>query len=683
MNKLRIILQYDFVCLLIVISVIVFSLVRCNIIYSSKYNIDETELEGTLISKSFDGDKFSFIIKGKEKVKCSYYLSSLEEKEYYESLDLGVTLKLNGTLNEPSENTIPNNFNYKNYLRLNRINYTFSVKNIDVTSNNINVIYTLKNSIINRIKKYDNSDYLMMFIIGDKSTFDKNQYSVYSDLSVTHAFAISGLHISILSMLLLRIFKFLNDKKYILVIFILLVYMCLTSFSPSVVRSVVFFSMIYLNKRLNFNLELYNVFYLTISLILLIEPFFLFNVGFQYSSLISFVLIKYNKIINGNSITQLIKTSLLAFFVSLPISVNSNYEVNILGFINNLIFVPYISFLLYPLSLLTFVFKFLDGINYIFIYVLEFISNYLFVFKVVIPKLNILEIIIYYLFFYLFLNTYKKKYLLFILLLITIHKYSFIFDSNSYVYFFDVGQGDSSLIINNHKLYMIDTGGKETYYKETWMEREKYYYTDSIVKFIKSIGYEKIDTLILTHGDYDHMGEALNLVNSFMVEKVILNCGTFNDLEQELITNLNNKKISYYSCISNLDNLLFLQTKEFNNENDNSNVIFTELNGFKFLFMGDASVTTEKEIMNKYNLPNIDVLKVGHHGSKTSSGKEFISEINPKYSIIIVGKNNRYGHPNNEVLDNLKNSNIYRTDQDGSIMFMIKNNKLKIETCSP
>ena len=76
-------------------------------------------------------------------------------------------------------------------------------------------------------------------------------------------------------------------------------------------------------------------------------------------------------------------------------------------------------------------------------------------------------------------------------------------------------------------------------------------------------------------------------------------------------------------------------------------------------------------------------IKVGHHGSKTSSSKEFINDINPKYSVISVGKNNRYGHPNKEVLDNLKNSKIYRTDQDGSIMFKIKNDKLKIETCTP
>ena len=99
--------------------------------------------------------------------------------------------------------------------------------------------------------------------------------------------------------------------------------------------------------------------------------------------------------------------------------------------------------------------------------------------------------------------------------------------------------------------------------------------------------------------------------------------------------------------------------------------------------MGDAGVEKEKDILKKYNLKNIDFLKVGHHGSNTSSSKHFINQIKPKYSLISVGKNNRYGHPKEEVLNNLEQSKIYRTDQDGSIMFKIKKDKLQIETCSP
>jgi len=136
------------------------------------------------------------------------------------------------------------------------------------------------------------------------------------------------------------------------------------------------------------------------------------------------------------------------------------------------------------------------------------------------------------------------------------------------------------------------------------------------------------------HGDFDHMGEAINLVNNLKVEKAIFNCGEYNNLEKDLIKVLDKRKIKYQKCINELDTgnskLKFLQTREYDNENDNSSVIYTKLNGYNLMVMGDASVTTEKEILNMYNLPDIDVLKVGHHGSKTSSGKEFINEINPK-----------------------------------------------------
>ena len=187
-----------------------------------------------------------------------------------------------------------------------------------------------------------------------------------------------------------------------------------------------------------------------------------------------------------------------------------------------------------------------------------------------------------------------------------------------------------------------------------------------------------------SHGDYDHMGEAINLVENFKVEKVIFNCGPYNDLENELIEVLDKKKIKYYSYIKelNVDNnkLHFLQTKEYDNENENSNVIYTKLNGYRFMFMGDAGVEKEKDILEKYNVSKIDVLKIGHHGSKTSSDKNFIDEMNPKYSVISVGKNNRYGHPNKEVLNNLDNSKIYRTDINGEIKIKIKRNNFNIKT---
>ena len=182
------------------------------------------------------------------------------------------------------------------------------------------------------------------------------------------------------------------------------------------------------------------------------------------------------------------------------------------------------------------------------------------------------------------------------------------------------------------------------------------------------------------------MGETINLINNFKVENVIFNCGSYNVLEKNLIRELEKKHIKYFSCIKSLNidnnNFYFLQTKEYDNETDNSNVIYTKIYDYKFLLMGDAGIEKEKDILQKYNLSNIDVLKVGHHGSNTSSSKIFINKINSKYSVISVGKKNRYWHQNKEILNTLDNSKIYRTDKDGSIMFKIKNNKLKIETYS-
>ena len=183
------------------------------------------------------------------------------------------------------------------------------------------------------------------------------------------------------------------------------------------------------------------------------------------------------------------------------------------------------------------------------------------------------------------------------------------------------------------------------------------------------------------------MGEAINLVENFKVENVIFNVGEYNELENELITVLNKKKINYYKGLKELNinkhKLQFLNAGVYDNENDNSNVIYFNYNDYKFLLMGDAGIEREKDILEKYNLNDIDFFKVGHHGSKTSSSEGFINEMNPKYSIISVGKNNRYGHPKDSVLNILSNTKVYRTDLDGSIEIKLNKNGYKISTCSP
>ena len=542
----------------------------------------------------------------------------------------------------------------------------------------------MKTFIIERINKLESSAYLHAFILGNTSYINQNIKEKYQSLGISHLFAISGMHVSLLISIISFILKKIKINDYFtftLIMIFLVIYVFLVNFQVSIKRSVLSYFFLSINKILKLSIKSEHILLFILSFVLILNPCNIYNLGFQYSYLISFILIKYSFLIKGNYLKKLFMVSFLAFIGSLPITLVNNYEINLLTVVFNLVYVPMISIVIFPCSLLVIIFPFLDSIFKFLIYFLENMTSLASDIKLVLifRKIDLWIVILYLISIFYGLSGIKKhrysRFLWFISLII-IHYNINLFINEKYVIFFDIGQGDSALINCDNKTILIDTGG--SYYTS---------YSDDLILFMKSMGIRKMDYLILTHGDYDHMGEAINLVNNFKVEKVIFNCGQFNELEQDLIKVLAQKKIPYYSCIKELnikDNkLYFLNNKDYDNENDNSSVIYTKLNNYKFLFMGDAGVEVEEDLIKKYNLQGIDVLKVGHHGSRTSSGKVFIGETNPKYSIISVGKNNRYSHPNKEVLDNLNKSKIYRTDEDGSIMFKIKNGKLKIETCAP
>ena len=681
MRKLKTILnlkqKYTFI---LFITFIIYALIITSIPMKTTYKENDSTFEGNILSiKKYD-TKTTFIIKEKnktEKILVNYY-------ETIDKINLGDKVKIKGTLKLPSKNTVPNLFNYRKYLNNNNIYYILTASEITKIKNNTKILTHYKNKLQKYINRKKAHTYLNIFLLSNKNDLDKEVLNSYQTNGLSHLFSISGMHITLLLGTILKLLDKVSYNryyKYILLIIILIIYMYLTDFTPSILRSGIMFILLTLNKLFNFKIKTKNIIMLTFIIIVLINPYYIYNLGFQLSYLISFYLIIFAHIINKhkNYFKKLSITSLISFLVSFPIIISNYYQVNLLSILINLLFVPIISYIVLPLAFITLILP-TDSLLILTMDILEGISlsltniNYL---LLELPKPSIYLIIIYYAIITLLLI--NKKCFISLLTTIFIHKISINFNPNMEILFLDVSQGDSILLHYPHNKYniLIDTGGNYNY------EISK----NIIIPYLKSKGINKIDYLILTHGDYDHMGESINLIENFKVEKVIFNCGKFNDLEKELIKVLEKKKIKYYSCIKelNIDNskLYFLQTKEYDNENDNSSVIYFNYYNYKFLFMGDASTEREKDILEKYNLKDVDFLKVGHHGSNTSSSEEFINSINPKYSLISVGKNNRYGHPNKEVLDTLNDSKIYRTDQDGSIMFKIKKDKLQIETCSP
>ena len=667
MIRLKILLQYNYFYIILVILVLCLTFIRNSFYNESKFNGSETSFVGIVDEIKKSNDYYKITIKSKEKIIGSYY-----SKEPL-NISLGDKITFKGTLSNPKNNTIPNTFNYRKYLYNHYVYYLVKIDNIKVISKTRSVKYKVKNYIVKRSEKFKHSDYFKAFLIGDKSEMD--DYSIFQKNGVSHLFAISGMHLSLLSGIVLFVFKKSRFKEILACIFLILFSM-ITNYSASIYRSLLLFIYIVLNKKLDLRISTVNVLLLVVCTLLIFNPLIIYDMGFLYSVSVSLGLILFNKYMKKNYFVNMFLTSFIAFLFSLPITLYYNYEINLMQIINNVIIVPLVSIIIYPLTILTFIFSFLEPILNVLISILKFISTHLIMINIIVPKVSLIFYFIYYVFLFMFLKTNRNIFILLIIIYTLCIKAKPLIDFNTYVYFLDVGQGDSSLIYSKHKVILIDTGGNDNIKV-----------SDNTIKFLKSTGKSKINYLVLTHGDFDHMGEAINLVNNFKVEKVIFNCGPYNELESGLIKVLDKKKIPHYSCIKELnidDNkLYFLNNKNYGNENDNSSVIYTKLNNHKFLFMGDAGVEVEEDLIEKYNLQDIDVLKVGHHGSKTSSSKKFIDEIEPKYSIISVGKNNRYGHPNNEVLNNIKDSKIYRTDLDGSIMFKIKNDKFKIETCSP
>ena len=653
--------------LIIGIILSIFVILKVYIIkYKSVYQDKVYTLTGKVSKVILSEKKVSFVLKEKENIQMFYY----------DDFDLneGDKVTVNVLLSTPKKNTIPNTFNYQKYLYNNGIYKVGTVNKIEIIKKNNNILNNLKSSLS---KKVSFNPYLKLFILGDKKDIDES-YNYYKDIGVAHLLAISGMHVGVFVSIMRKILFFLSKKsqnKFISIV--LLFYAFITGFTASILRVVVFFIINSINKDYDFKLSRMKVFLLSLYFLILINPFFITNVGFLYSFACFFTMIIINKYLHKNYFKNLVIITFYMTLFTLPITVSLNYEINLMVFVSNFLLIPFVSYILFPFALVTVLFKFLNPIFTFLTLIMEKVAYYLSIVnftKIIIPKTSIVFIIIYYTLLISFIYFNKKRYLVFLINLIIIIKIIPFFNTFANIIFLDVSQGDSMLYItkNQSKVYMFDTGGI----------RNKSV-SDNSLMYLKSLGISKIDYLILTHGDFDHCGDAKNVINKFKVKNVIFNNDGFKPLEKNIINILNKKNILYYKSKDViLPNITFLNTMLYDNENDNSIVTLINESGLRFLLMGDAGKDTENAIMNKYILKDITILKVGHHGSITSSTKTFINFIKPKFSIISVRKN-KFGHLNKEVLNNLDNSKIYRTDEDGSILFKIKNNKLKIETCTP
>lgn len=612
------------------IAILIFTIIFSCLINWPK-PIDDPIIKGEII----DLDENSIVLKTKAtKVKVYGEFVGYKIGDY---LEMEVAYF---NINEPTNDHA---FNYKNYLYSQGITNNASIKRLL----NYESRQTLFQKLQERISSKSNVDtYASMFVLGIRDDLAQDEYEQLTNLSIIHLFALSGLHIHMLMDMIKKVLKFIMPIKFCNYLGIVLIgiYIYIIPFNISFVRAYLIMGLSVLFKNYLNKLDCLAI---VTVLMLVINPYVIYSLSFIFSYFIYFVIL----LINKNKYFNL-----LVYFSSLPIILMVQYRINVLSLVLGIILVPLITVLYQSIWLYVIFGNMFKGIVAIIIYFLNnivvfcndfsiylnflkptlfFILSYYFIYFKIILKLNVK------------LKVTREVLMLFSLLLMFYLKPYYNIEGK--VVMIDVGQGDCFLIQQpfNKGNILIDTGGLQT----------RDLASTTLVPYLNSQGIYKLDYVFISHDDFDHNGSYDSLSKQIKIDHTITTYQSqmkIGDVEIEMLDD----------GISHDD------------KNDDSLVIKAKINNLVYLFMGDASSEVEKELIKKYPELKADVLKVSHHGSSTGTCSEFLDVVRPKVALISCGKNNRYNHPNEDVLLRLKDYGvkIYRSDLMGMVKIVYYGN---------
>ncbi|MDT8336286.1 MAG: DNA internalization-related competence protein ComEC/Rec2 [Candidatus Izemoplasmatales bacterium] len=586
-----------------------------------------------------------------------FYHLYLENTDIYQ---VGMVVRFKGEPIDIDVKNLPDNFDYFTYLKSSNIKDMIKVEDISIIDQQFTwrIIPEHVKTIING--RYDEltAKYLKLFILGDNDDLDQMIMDKTRVIGISHLFAISGMHLGlIIGFITFVLDKFYLRKKthHLIIGGFLVLYNILTAFSVSIVRASLLTASLFLMKNRDFTKTDYLSFIMVGFLIY--NPYLLFNVGFVLSFLVSFTIIMGKFIwVDKEKVVQVLKIGVLANLVSLPIIIGLNGSYGLMNIFYNVVFVYFVSFLFLPLSFIILVFPELTKLYQSLINLFELLVNFSYEVNYYLEfsfENNILKVLYWLSLLGLFINYKNGKKRIFTfsaVFILTLSIYSQNYNYFNYVRILDVNQGDAIHLHSNKCDILIDTGYADDY--------------DGVLNYFLHENIKEIDILILSHIHSDHFGEANDILKNIEVKKLIVN-------KYNKKVNYNNqivlKKDESIKCGDIV--LQNLNKSNSENENNNSMVLYGKIGNDNWLFTGDIEVEVEQETLKNYTI-DIDVLKVAHHGSTTSSTEEFLDFLTPKYALISVGKNN-YKHPDEEVLKRFSRRNIevFRTDIEGTITF--------------
>ena len=640
---------------------------------------------------SVEGKKFICYIKNKSKEKTKI-------------LEIGNIIEFDGKYNKPDSKRNEGGFNYNLYLKSKKIYRSFQIDSYNIVgkdnSFNIKTIKWFAN-IREKIKecyhqnlKKEYADLLCGLTIGDKSGIDKDVIEKYRDASLSHVLAISGAHFAYIILCFQMLNKKLKRKRLgqLITSLGIIFFMELTNATPSVTRTAIMAIMPIIASIVHRKNDFWTTLCFSVLVQFIINPYVVFDIGFQLS---------YGGVIGIVCFYETIKKIVRLNFVSVCLSANvviipiMMYQFQTISF--SFIFSNFLAtILLGPIIILGFlsvIFRFkiifwiLNLLLFLFQKNAEICSSIPFA-KIYIIRPTLLSIISYYFFIFSLKSQkvrIKKLIASFILTSVIFNlNYECIFvniKDEMLLNFVDVRQGDCCLIRYAGKTIMIDGGGSDNDYDVGKSILLPYLLTKKI---------NRIDYMFISHMDSDHCKGLFYIVKNLKVGQIIIG------LQAEEYKNLkaikeiaNGKKIKILVVqagdVIGIDKMkitvLWPIRELMINEsgiNNNSLVFRIDFKRNSFLFTGDIEKEAEERILDAYKYNNkildVDTLKVGHHGSKTSSVDNFIIATSPKIALIGVGKANKFGHPSDSTIEKLTKikCKIYRTDEMGEIKLSFK-----------
>ncbi len=624
-----------------------------------------------------------------------------------EQFQIGDIILLSGEILALNPKTIPGSYGEQLYLKTKGIDYKmFPEEAVKVgRSNGFNVVLQKQKEkvfdVFDTVLPARESGIVKAMATGERDDIDPQMQELYIKAGINHILCVSGLHISIF-MLFIHFFveKCLKKGKRsaaLITIVFCMGFLVFTGFSPSSVRAVIMISVALFGRVIYRKSDMLNNLAIAAIVILLFQPLYLWNAGFQLSFItvigiwMGLQQVSKEKGMQGK-IKQSFILSLYASLFSYPIVAYHFFHISLIGIFVNLIILPFCSILLFfafftgvtglifpPLAAISAggayaVLKFYELVS---LAAVSIPNSY-----VLVGAPSILFIGLYYLLLGLcsfygkkFCNT-KTVLCALAALGLSVFGNRLLLHKNT-IAFLDVGQGDATVISTyDGKAIVVDGGG--------WFGTDigKNTGVKVIQPYLEYLGIKEIEGIFLTHFDADHMLGVIELCDNVPTKGFYLSSYPYSDTKDwdTLKEILEKRQVMLYtvkegdttdwggygtiSCLYPPENVKFTEK----NDNHGSLVLSYTYQGITVLLTGDAAVEDERILLSEGMEVSADILKLGHHGSKNSSGSDFLEAVSPEVVIISCGKNNLYGHPHEETLERLVGVSVYRTDIQGTIL---------------